>query len=112
MNRTPHSKIQIELVPCAYSQLIHTLLQNAENEYGAGLLTDPIHTLIAKIESQTRIVVYAGSHGQPIEYAEIHLWEHEAAQLIWQLVLYTAGVDAPGKDYYALMKAKRKEPVQ
>ncbi len=49
----------------------------------------------------------AGIGGEPIEYAEIQLGEHKAAELVWQLVLRMAGLDVPGKDYYALLQGKQ-----
>ncbi len=103
----PHATVRIELVSHAYNLLIHALMRNATDGYGANLLVNPINALIAKIESQTRLFESAGSGGDPIEYAKIQLLEHEAAEVIWQLVLHTAGLDVSSKDYYALLRAKR-----
>ncbi len=103
----PHATVHIELVRHAYNLLIHALIRNAADGYGANLLTNPIKALVAKIESQTRLFVSVGSGGDPIEYAEIQLLEHEAAEVIWQLVLRMAGLDVPSKDYYALLQTKR-----
>ncbi len=98
--------VHIELVRHAYNLLIHALMRNATDGYGANLLATPVNALVAKIESQARLFVSAGSGGEPIEYAEITLLEQEAAEVIWQLVLHTAGLDVPSKDYYAQLEKK------
>ncbi len=102
----PHATVRIELVRHAYNLLIHALMRNATDGYGANFLANPLKALVVKIESQTRLFVSAGSGGEPIEYAEITLFEHEAAEVIWQLVLHTAGLDVSSKDYYALLQKK------
>ena len=103
----PHATVRIELVRHAYNLLVHALMRNAADGYGANLLASPIKALVAKIESQTRLFVSAGSRGHPIEYAEIRLLEHEAAELVWQLILHTAGLETPCRDYYALLQEKQ-----
>ncbi len=107
MSMTPHAIVRIELIRHAYNLLIHALMRNATDGYGANLLADPVNTLVAKIETQTRLFVSAGSRGHPIEYAEIQLGEHEAAELVWQLILHTASLETPCVDYYALLQTKR-----
>ncbi len=103
----PHAIVRIELIRHAYNMLIHALMRNATDGYGANLLADPVNALVAKIEAQARLFVSAGSRGHPIEYAEIQLLEHEAAELVWQLVLHTASLETPCRDYYALLQTKR-----
>ncbi len=105
--RNPHATVHIELIRHAYNLLFHALVRNATDGYGANLLANPIKTLVAKIESQTRLFVSAGIGGEPIEYAEIQLLEHEAAEVIWQLILHTASLETPCRDYYAMVQTKR-----
>ncbi len=105
MNISAHHTVHLVIIKYAYNLLMHALMKNAANEYGTGLITTSARMLMETVERRAQF--YASDSGA--EYAEIWMSGGEAADLIWHIILHTAGHGVPARDFYALTKEKQKK---
>lgn len=98
-------RVKLFIVTFAYNLMMEALHDNAAEEYDPGTVTTHARGLIEKIEKYAALII--ADNGT--EGAEISFSEREAAELVWQLIIYTAGLVIPREDFYAALKSRREE---
>ena len=100
--KTRKPKVRLVLDKHGFNALIQGLIYNEANEHADTQTSESAAKLTRKINKFSRL--FDDDNG--VESVDVRFFDNEAAELIWQFI-FTSSAEAPGEDFYAVLKEKR-----